>query len=392
MKSKLTIILLFCIILFQRIHCMGSDSTQKSSETTSALNIIKAHSDQNLLDCVMPVKDLQAIIMGYLTFESIYNQTVPGNLITFSPDGTYFVTSDCDGVLNVYDSKTINFLYKFDGLVGKSRGVSNRLDACLLLCSPDGKQIALGAYDQDKSCILVWDSKTCKLIKALKVPDICTLAYSADSKYIASGTADGEIKIWDTKTFAAPIIYMAHEDCILSLVFSPDGKYLVSGLLNLGNGCLFKIWDATTAKLIKSVGSGSCESISYSPDGKQIICGSNNGDISIWDAIQFNLIKRVKVTDNSYSEVHHASYSPDGNYLVTDEYNAVRLWDAKKVLLLQTFAGSSGHKNSTCFSHDGQRIAFCTQDGIRIINHQSLALMNDIQITIKKKNKKKKKK
>ena len=59
---------------------------------------------------------------------------------------------------------------------------------------------------------------------------ICyALAFSADSKILASGSHDGTILTWDIATGTKLTTLKGHDNWIKALTFSPDGKTLASG-------------------------------------------------------------------------------------------------------------------------------------------------------------------
>jgi WD40 repeat protein len=55
------------------------------------------------------------------------------------------------------------------------------------------------------------------------------VAFSADGKYIVSGSADKTIRLWNTKGKPIGQPFKGHKTVVMSVAFSPDGKYIVSG-------------------------------------------------------------------------------------------------------------------------------------------------------------------
>jgi WD40 repeat protein len=95
--------------------------------------------------------------------------------------------------------------------------------------SPDGKILACG----DGNTIRFWDVASGKLQATLKkaaVYGVDSLAFSPDSRTLASGNGGNKIKLWDVGTHKLKtLLDKDSEYATPRVVFSPDGKTLASG-------------------------------------------------------------------------------------------------------------------------------------------------------------------
>ena len=105
-------------------------------------------------------------------------------------------------------------------------------------------------------------------------------------------------------------------------------------------------------------------SIDFSPDGKLLAVGSNDGTIKLWDTVNAKCLRILKGhgIDSPKARSYHVhvlavAFSPDGKTLATsgDDWT-IRLWDvatgeSKSVL------NKHVHANSLSFSPDGNRLA-----------------------------------
>jgi WD40 repeat protein len=71
-----------------------------------------------------------------------------------------------------------------------------------------------------------------------------------------------------------------HSNWVTSVSFSPDGSQIVSG----SRDKTIRVWDAVTGKIIKELEghTGPVMSVSYSPDGSRIVSGSDDNTVRVW--------------------------------------------------------------------------------------------------------------
>ena len=147
-----------------------------------------------------------------------------------------------------------------------------------------------------------------------------------------------------------------------SVAFSPDGRQIISG----SNDNTVKLWDAATGREIRTF-SGHSDivlSVAFSPDGKQILSGSGNGTVKLWDLATGQEIK----TFPGYSgAVHSVAFSPDGSQIVSGSGSryrgTVKLWDIATGHDIWTLQHSD-FVSSVAFSPDGSQIASGSGGGL----------------------------
>jgi WD40 repeat protein len=108
---------------------------------------------------------------------------------------------------------------------------------------------------------------------------VSTLTLSHDGQLLASGSEDGEVRVWNA-TSGAPIgsLETGHRNSITSLAFSPDGQLLAAGSL----GRTVILWQVGTRTLLRRAKRSriSYHAVAFSPEGQWLALGSR--DLQLW--------------------------------------------------------------------------------------------------------------
>ena len=156
-------------------------------------------------------------------------------------------------------------------------------------------------------------------------------------------------------------LLQGHEGWVNSVAFSPDGKTIVSG----GDDGILRLWDITSGKAIGQPfkgHEGSVISVAFSPDGKTLVSGGQDGTLRLWDTSGKAIGQPFKGHESSIKSV---AFSPDGKTIVSGgEDKTVRLWDITSGKAIgQPFKGHEGSVISVAFSPDGKTLVSSGIDG-----------------------------
>ncbi|KAH8679766.1 beta transducin-like protein HET-E2C*40 [Tricladium varicosporioides] len=225
--------------------------------------------------------------------------------------------------------------------------------------SPDSKQVASGSND---NTVRLWDAATGALRQTLKgyIGPVYSVAFSPDGKQLVSGSADKTVQLWDAATGAPRQTLEGHTSWVYSVAFSPDGKQVVSGSADK----TVRLWDAATGaprQTLKSHTGWVC-SVAFSPDGKQVVSGSDDKTVRLWNAATG---APQQTLEGHTSWVYSVAFSPDGKQVVSGSADkTVQLWDAATGAPRQTLKGHTGPVYSVAFSPSGKQVVSGSADNI----------------------------
>jgi WD40 repeat protein len=200
--------------------------------------------------------------------------------------------------------------------------------------APDSKRIVAVGMEEKALSAPIWDAMTGKEIARLDVRgqghSVRSAAWSPDGKYIALNR-DLIVELYDAVTGKLDRqITCKHQ--IISCAFSPEGKWLVAGLLEWNDDNPIRVWEVATGReLDPFIGRGvSLNTLTFSADGKRLFSGSPGGGytknnvrlpspICIWEVATR---KKLYEFDHANS---NAALAPDGTLIALDHGKEIRL-------------------------------------------------------------------
>ena len=297
--------------------------------------------------------------VGEIRLEGVWGKYSSQNILQFTSRETWtHIPAEAEGVPSDPHKLTLE---------------GHRSGILTVAFSSDSRTIASGSYDKT---IQLWDVDTGEQKQKLEghTSGVTTVAFSPDGSTLASGSWDTYVMLWDTETGKLLRTLDRHTDGVRAVAFSPDGRALATG----GYDRTIRLWDVDTGeqKLTLEGHTDYVRGVVFSPDGSTLASGSYDRTIRLWDV---DTGEQKLTLEGHTNGVLTVAFSPDGSRLASGSYDTtVRLWDIDTGEQLQVLREHKGTVSSVAFSSDGSTLA-TGADSTTILLYEDTILLWDTE-------------
>ena len=262
----------------------------------------------------------------------------------FSPDGRYFVLGGeaSNRIIAVWETA------KWDSCHTPAQPdfrITNSFEAGSIAFSPNGKFLAAAGFCMNPEAptgatnrLSLWEVSTWRKANLLAQAGLGasersaagTVAFSRDSRWLAVGSRDGWLRLWDLhseKLLKASRVFNRFSFG-MGLSFSDDGRWLA--VFEIGNTAvrLFDLKDLEHPKILEKAEASGLFSGLFSPDSRSFVTAGNDGFIKFW---KLETMEIALALEHSHGPHVRLAFSEDGDLLVsTDSHGTMRLWPASE--------------------------------------------------------------
>ncbi|OQS02355.1 U3 small nucleolar RNA-associated protein [Thraustotheca clavata] len=280
------------------VAATNSEQIRVMSRSTLSCELLSGHSDIVMALAVSPdgrwlisaSKDGTARVWDLTTFqcvavgaghaESLGSVAIAQKMHNYTTNNAFFVTGSSDKTMKLWN---LNFLNKeldeCRTLTAMSAAKAHDKDVNALAVAPNDRFIASGSQDK---LIKIWNASNLSLIGTCRghKRGIWSLEFSPVDQCLASASSDKTIKLWSLKDYSCLKTFEGHTASVLNVQFVCAGMQLLSA----GADGLVKLWTIKTNECENTLDHHMDKiwALAVAKDSSEMITGGADSTIHIW--------------------------------------------------------------------------------------------------------------
>ncbi|CAH2350897.1 polyadenylation factor subunit 2 [[Candida] railenensis] len=204
---------------------------------------------------------------------------------------------------------------------------------------------------------------------------INTVKWTPEGRRLVVASHIGEFTVWNGMTFNFETIMQAHDSAILSLKYSHNDEWLLSG----DQEGTIKYWQPNfnNVNILKGHTDG-IRDIAFSPNDTKFLTCSDDSSIKIWN---FNNGQEERTLSGHHWDVKTADWHPNLGLIVSgSKDNLIKLWDPRAPTCISTLHGFKHTITKARFQPNGTKRLLASVSRDRSCRIFDLRTMKDILV------------
>jgi WD40 repeat protein len=205
--------------------------------------------------------------------------------LAFSADGKQVVSGGPDRTVRLWDVDTGREAQRFVGHRGAINGVAISADGQFILSAGGDRTARL--WDVRKGVVIHELSGHLDIVWAVAFSPDASKAFSAGGNYydldkpgFVPGARDHDIRVWDRANGQVLHRLSGHQDAVVSLAVSADGRKLLSG----SKDGEVRVWHVPSGRLLETFSGhkGTVNSVAFFPDARRALSAGEDHTLRTW--------------------------------------------------------------------------------------------------------------